>query len=278
MNTSPEFASDMDETLDTIEETAGSDAAEEVSDAVEDIEREGSLTGGLIDILKQKLNPQLEVKGMAMVAENYRRKNSRAVEILEAMGAQEQRALVEKGVLGIELSTWDKIAGMISPSGLLGKTLRQACIGGLKRNLLAKLVPDAWIDDISMLVSQPEVVAMFSTGAVHAKDEATAQLADQTLITFMKKTKWGAKAGAFLLPLAGPEAIPFAEASAEIGNAAATAEPYLRRFPKVRAELQGRRVVTKEQGEEHDRVAEADNVVKLNPMADTINKAVEDEA
>lgn len=228
------------------EDSQGPDAAETAP--------KGGLFDQITGILGGNLVETAKVEALTLAAQGYAWKNKRAVEILEGLDAQTQMELVQKGVTGIELSTFQKILLVVNPGMVIVPETLKALWNGLKRNTLAKVIPDAWINDISWLASQAEVVTMFSTGVVHAKNPEIAKEADQTLAKFLKNTGTAAKVAKMGGALAGqPEIVEGAEM---VKTGVEIAKQVVLVFPKVREKLETKRAeVAETQAKEHNEVA-----------------------
>lgn len=258
----PDIEPDNDDVIDV--DPANPDAGSDDSGSTESAEApKDGLFEQVTNVLGKGLVETAKVEALTLAAEAYAWKNPRAVDILNSLDAEAQMALVKKGVTGIELSTFKKILLVVAPSAVLGPELVSALWNGFKRNTLAKVIPDAWINDISWLSSQPEVVAMFSTGVVHAKNPEIAKTADQALSNFIKNTGTAAKVVAVGGTLAGQPEI--AEGAELVKKGADIAKEVVVVFPKVREKMEAKRAEETEaakvevQGtmaEEHDRVAE----------------------
>jgi len=246
MATTPETPDDS--TVDPV--PAAPDAAPDAAETAP----EGGLFDQITGILGGNLVETAKVEALTVAAQSYAKKNQRAVEILEGLDAQTQLELVQKGVTGIELSTFQKILLVVNPGMVIIPKTLEALWNGFKRNTLAKVIPDAWINDVSWLTSQAEVVAMFSTGVAHAKSPEIAKEADQVLVKFLKNTETAAKVAKVGGALAGqPEIVEGAEM---VKTGAEVAKQVVLVFPKVRGELEAKRAeVDKTQVTEHDEVA-----------------------
>lgn len=245
--------------------------APETTEAPESSEStEKAPAGGIFEQVTQILGKGLvetaKVEALSLAAQGYALKNRRAVEILEGLDAQAQMELVQKGVTGMELTTFKKILLVANPGMVLLPEALKALWNGFKRNTLAKMVPDAWVSDISWLASQPEVVAMFSTGVAHAKSPEIAKTADQALVNFVKNTGTAAKVVKVGGALAGqPEIVEGAEV---VKAGADIAKEVVVVFPKVRERMESKRAeVVETQVEEHNQVAKADPQAEIKPAA-----------
>lgn len=269
MSTQPEdvHGEDNDDVLDS-----GSPAPDTSTDENQDGTPEGpekTPKGGLFEqvtgIFGKGLVETAKVEALTLAAQGYAMKNGRAVEILDGLDAQTQMELVQKGVTGIELSTFQKILLVVNPGMVIVPETLKALWNGFKRNTLAKVIPDAWINDISWLTSQAEVVTMFSTGVVHAKNPEVAKMADQALVNFVKNTGRAARVAEVGGALAGqPEIIEGAEM---VKKGADIAKEVVVVFPKVRERMESKRTeVARTEVEEHNRVAAADPAADIEPI------------
>lgn len=225
--------------------------------------------GGLFEQLKEALGKNMvegaKVEAIHLAAEGYAMGHKRAVEILEGLSAEEQMALVQKGVTGIELTTFKKIMLIVNPGMVIMPAVLESMWNGFKRNMLAKVIPNGMISDVSWLASQPEVVAMFSTGVAHAKNPEIARAADAALGNFLKNTGTAAKVvklgGTFL---GQPE---IAEGAVAVEKGAKIATEVVSVFPKVRGKIEAKRAeVATTQVDEHDAVADADPAAGIRPI------------
>lgn len=267
--TSPE-TQDNDDVLDSgspTPDTGTDDSHNEAPESAEKAPKDG-LFEQVTNIFGKGLVETAKVEALTLAAKGYALKNKRAVEILDGLDAQTQMELVEKGVTGIELSTFQKILLVVNPGMVILPETLKALWNGFKRNTLAKVIPDAWINDISWLTSQTEVVAMFSTGVVNAKSPEIAQAADQVLMNFIKNTGTTAKIAKVGGTLAGqPEIVEGAEM---VKKGADIAKEVVVVFPKVREKMEAKRAevaeVAKAQVKEHNEVAAADPQAHIPPL------------
>lgn len=269
MSTQPEdvHGEDNDDVLDSGSPAPDTGTDENQDGAPESAEKapKGGLFEQVTGIFGKGLVETAKVESLTLAAQGYAFGHKRAVEILDGLDAEAQMALVQKGVTGIELSTFKKILLVVNPTMVLAPAMLSAAWNGFKRNTLAKVIPDAWINDISWLTSQAEVVAMFSTGVVHAKNPEIANAADQVLSNFIKNTGRAARVVEVGGALAGqPEIVEGAEI---VKKGADIAKEVVVVFPKVRERMESKRAeVAETEVEEHNRVAEADPAADIKPI------------